>query len=535
MRTAGKVLAWFVGIIIVLYIILALVLHYAVKPSAYKSFVENAVLKTTGHKMVINGQLSWKIFPNPSIKITDVLIENQNGTEHVSPYFAKVQEADIRISLVPLLSGQVVPKTLILRNANINLVYQSAKNNPIAKAQKVAVEKATTEPAITKSIPATAITKRHRMDLTNDHQSNLTYLQHMKLPNVTVINTNINWIDLKNNSITNFKNINITIHPSANQAFIKGGLEIVHKQQTAKLKLSTELVRDNDNTKFAFQDLAFSGDTSSKDSNNSLDYRGPLTIDLTKQTLAVPNYRLTWNKLPMTGEINASWKITDSGLDAMFNASTHVANGLINEKGQYHAPDKSADSFNYLLSIHHIDLAPLLKSVHYDKLLKGTGNLTATLSSNNNHNWISNLNGNGNFKLTDTELGKLNTSNYFNQAFSKLHKQKVQNNGVTVFSNISGSFKIHNGVFYNNDLKANAKKMTTTGSGNINFNDKMINYHLYLQHNSNKDFTLPLVIKGDLQHPKVSLDLKGLIKNSVKHRLFKNLFHDKKFDLKKIF
>ena len=227
-------------------------------------------------------------------------------------------------------------------------------------------------------------------------------------------------------------------------------------------------------------------------------------------------------------------------MTATFIASTQLANGMINEKGIYSAADQGSNSIKYLLSVHHINLQPVLKSLHFDNLIKGTANLTAHLTANNSGSgWLSNLNGSGNFKLTDTELGKLNSVHYLNQAFELLHQQKIEDdNGVTVFSNISGSFTLHDGVFYNDDLKMNARKITSTGTGNINLNTRMINYKLYLAQNNN-EFKLPLDISGPLEHPQIKPDLanlgKDLIKKSIKKKIFDNIFHGKHIDFKKIF
>ena len=530
MRTAGKILAWFIGIIILLYIILALVLHYAIKPKTYKSWVESAVYQSTGHKLVINGALEWNTFPNPTVMISDVIIKNQKGSKHVSPYFAKIGEADLRISLVHLFSGNIVPKKIILRDAHLNLVYESARNNPLAKLQdktKNKTQHQTSQP-------------KKPLALGDDHTSHATYLQHMQLPDVLLTNSSVNWVDLKDNKITKFKDINLTIHPETNTAFIKGRITIVQQQHTVKLKLSTTFTHAANNTLLALQNLSFSGTDTSSNITNNLDYHGDINANLTKQTIDAPAYQLTWNQLPMHGKIHGEWVTANNGMNATFTASTQLADGMINEKGTYSAPDHGSNHIKYLISIHHINLAPVLKSVHFDNLLKGTANLTAHVTANNSGSgWIANLNGSGNFKLTNTELGKLNSAQYLNQAMDILHRKKVQNDGVTVFSNISGSFTLHNGVFYNNDLKMNARKLTSTGAGNINLNTKTINYKLYLAHNDSNDLKLPLDITGPLNHPRVKPDLKdlgkALIKKTIKKKIFKNIFNDKHIDLKKIF
>lgn len=539
MRTLGKIIGWLIGIIILLYIILALVLHYAIKPETYKSWVETAVYKATGHQMVIDGTLEWSTFPNPTVRITNVIIKNQQGSTHVSPYFAKIGEADLRISLMHLFSGKIIPKMVILRDAHLNLVYESAGKNPLAQLQHKAQSAQQHSNTATKAQSTPQTSAKPSLKLKDDRESHLTYLQHMQLPDVMLTNSSINWINLKNNQITNFKDINLRINPTATSAFIKGNITIVHQQHTVTLALSTTLQHTADNTLLTLQRLSFNGTDSSKGVTNTLDYQGDITANLVKQTVDLPTYQLTWNQLPMHGKIHGSWTNTNNTMAATFTASTQLADGMINEKGTFTAPDHGSNHIKYLISIHHINLVPVLKSLHYDNLLKGTANMTAHITADNSGNgWIANLNGGGNFRLTDAELGKLNSAHYINQAMQILHRKQVQNDGVTVFSSITGSFTLHNGVFYNDDLKLSARKLTSTGTGTINFNTNMINYKLYLAHNDSDDIKLPLDITGPLKHPEVKPDLadlgKAILKKSIKKKVFDNIFHDKHIDFKKI-
>lgn len=542
MRSFGKFIAWLIGIIILLYLIMALVLHFMIKPETYKSWLEKVVYQQTGHKLIINGALEWSTFPNPTIKMTQVVVENEKDQAHIAPYFAKVKEVDLQISLLHLFSGEIVPTYVILHEAQVNLIYHSATHNSITQLQQKS--KSSQSPTATGPQPSASKSNAQlspALKLGDDATSHKTYLQHMKLPKVLLTNSSINWIDLKNNKITKFNDINVTIQPEQTSAFIKGSVTITQQPHTLKLKLSTTLTHSLDNTLVKLENLSFSGTDSNGKLTNSLDYKGDISADFNKQTVSLPSYHLTWNQLPMHGKIDGNWTTTNNQLSATITASTKLADGMINEKATYVAPDKGHDSLNYLISIHHINLAPVLKSIHYDHLLQGVGSLTAHMSANNSgKGWVSNLNGAGNFRLTDTKLGQLNSTQYLNQALQLLHQSPLENNGVTVFSNISGSFTLHNGVFYNNDLKLEAKKVTSTGAGNINFNTHTINYRLKITPKNNKNnFVLPLNVTGSLQHPKVTPDLenigKELLQNSIKQKVFKNLFHDKKINIDKIF
>lgn len=527
MRVIGKIFTWFILIILILYATIALVLHYAIHPQTYKTALEKTVFKYTGHQMAINGPLTWSIFPHPMIKISNVLIKNQKGMGNISPYFAKISEADIQIKLLPLLSGHVEPSLIILSGANLNLVYQSAKHNPIIGAEtKIAPSSSTSKPSLA---------------LKDDTTSHTTYLKHLNIPAVMVKNTNINWINLKNNSITNFKNINLVVRPSGNSATIKGSLSIINKQQQVTLQLGTELNIDPTTNIATLQNLQLKGSTTGNSATNTFNLSGNAQLNLNKNSLKVANYNLTWNNLTMTGSITDTWNITDSGFVSNFEMDTTIGNGTITEKGQYRAPNTSADSIDYNLTLKQVDIEPILKAIRYDNLMAGTINLSAKLSSTNqNHSWTQHLNGAGTFSMANAKIMQINSDNLLNQALKFLHRDSTgSNDGTTLFTTAKGTFKIHNGVFYNGDLSMEAKRINVTGSGNINLVNKTINYHLYLQHKDAAGVKVPVIISGSLHHPKIQIDYnnlgKNIISNIINKKSLKRIFNDKKFNIKGLF
>ncbi len=527
MRTLGKILAWLISIIIVLYIILWIVLHYAISPRTYKALVENATYKLMGREMIINGEFAWSVFPNPTIKITDVLIKNTNSDQTASPYFAKINETDLQVNLASLFSGKIIPKQITLRGADFNIVSHRAQHNLNNTADITRVSEQTT--AATTMTPTST--------------PNALTVTVSQLPQVTILNTAINWINPEDNKTIHFKNINLTLLPGTDAVWVKGTVDVINAKQLTKLKLSTYILSHNNNTQVTLDNLRLDGTTTLNNTVNSLSYNGSITIDFINQTLSIPSYILNWNGLPLSGSSSNNWKKTDSGLTVNFTTSLNVANGLINEQGTFNAPDSGNNSINYVLTISHIQLAPVLKALHHDNLIKGSADLSATLTSTNtNQNWLANLNGTGNFKLINTQLGTLNFENYINQAMSLLHGKPTQNNaGITIFSTITGTFKINNGVFANNDLRMNATDFHSTGSGTINMNTNIIDYLLVLQQNNNKNFNLPIKITGNIQQPLIKVDLKNLSKIIIKNTLkekgqeLKKLFHDQGVDLKKIF
>ncbi len=523
MRILGKVIGWFILIIVILYLIAAAILHFAIKPEQYKSFVENTVYKYTGHKMQINGTLEWSVFPNPSIKITKVLLKNDAGQDSISPYFAKVEEANLKLSLMPLFSGQIEPSKVIIRDAHLNLIYQSPKHNPIP--QKPTIQKAHKD--------------KHKLE--NDNTSQLTHFQHITLPKVLITRSNINWIDLKDNHITNFKNINLFVNPTLSGANIKGSLAVSHHQDKASFAFASQIKFSNNRTEIKFRDVSFKGDYKNSSQHNTFSVDADADMNFNSQKASL-RYKAHWNRLGMHGGCLLQFNQVPNGLDIKYQAITKLTGGSVDERGTYHLVDSGMDYFDYLLTIKDVDVAPVMQVLHYGDKLQGKLNISAKLNGNNkNHQWIPNLNGRGAFSLKQAQLGQLSAVTYLDQALTNIHRKPVSNQdgGVTIFSNIRGTFQLQNGVLINQDLDMQAPRIFGSGSGTINFVSKQINYLLKLWHKSADDIKVPLIISGSISNPKVTADYANLgvqvIQKTIKKKVFKNIFNGKHFKFDNIF
>lgn len=520
MRTLGKIIGWFIVIIVVLYLIAAVILHYAIKPAQYKSFVENAVYKYTGHKMQINGTLEWSVFPNPSIRITKVLLKNNVGQESIAPYFAKVKEANLKLSLMPLFSGQIEPSKVIIRDAHLNLIYQSPEHNP----------------ELPKPTQYKAHKNKHK--LKDDTTSYLTRFQHITLPKVLVTRSDINLIDLKDNHITNFKNINLFIDPMLNGANIKGSLAVARHHNEASFAFKSRLEFFDNRTQINFKDVSLKGDykTDSQHDTFSVDGDGNLNFNNKKASI---RYKVNWNRLAMDGGCLLHFNQVPAGVDIKYQSITKVAGGSVDERGTYHLVDSGIDHFDYLLTIKNVNVTPLMQAFHYGDKLQGALNMSAKLDGNNrNHKWIPNLNGRGTFSLKQAQLGDLAVVDYLDQALTSIHRKPITNKdgSVTVFSSITGTFQLQNGVLSNQDLNMQAPRIFGSGSGNINFVNNQIDYLLKLWHKSADDIKVPLNISGSISNPKVTADYANIgvqiISKTIKKKVFKNIFNGKhlKFD-----
>ena len=127
-----KLLAKIVGLLIILYILLMVGIHFFLQPNTYKSLITKAFYKATGRNITIEGKVGLSLFPTPTITVNQITVANRKG--FIAPksanYFAKIGKAYLRLHMRPLFSGKIRPSKLLLTHASVNLITTaSGKNN----------------------------------------------------------------------------------------------------------------------------------------------------------------------------------------------------------------------------------------------------------------------------------------------------------------------------------------------------------------------------------------------------------------------
>ncbi|MBW1862693.1 MAG: AsmA family protein [Deltaproteobacteria bacterium] len=140
----GRTLKWIIGIfvgvivavIVVVYIILASYDFNDLKPQ-----ISNAALEATGRELRIGGDIDLDIGLTPALVLTDIGF--QNAPWGSRPELATIKRFEIKIALVPLLSGEIEIKRFILTEPDILIeTDKSGKSNLLfEKPKKVTPEK----------------------------------------------------------------------------------------------------------------------------------------------------------------------------------------------------------------------------------------------------------------------------------------------------------------------------------------------------------------------------------------------------------
>ena len=85
----------------------------------YKDRIEQFVLDRTGRDLQINGEVSARLFPRFGLSLTDISMSNTD--EFTETEFASVQSGDFQIAALPLLTGRLEIKTVVLNELSLKL------------------------------------------------------------------------------------------------------------------------------------------------------------------------------------------------------------------------------------------------------------------------------------------------------------------------------------------------------------------------------------------------------------------------------
>ena len=95
-----------IAALIVLLVAIAALLPNLISPESYKGKIEEEASKALGRSVTFGDDISFKIIPRTAFSVSDLEIANAEGFE--GDYLARVKNADIGVSLLPLLTGGAV-------------------------------------------------------------------------------------------------------------------------------------------------------------------------------------------------------------------------------------------------------------------------------------------------------------------------------------------------------------------------------------------------------------------------------------------
>ncbi len=308
MKKSLKIVTIVLIALIVIYAVAAIILTNIIKPNTYKTWISKVVYQQTGRIVKINGQIKLSFFPWIGARITQVQISNPKNfnqaiasTTDIPSYFAKIGNADLKISFFPLIIGKIEPKKLVLNNATLNLVTTpSGKTNwgDLHKKQPTQ-KKATTKtltPKTTTKIPSKSPSRP---------------IEYLGMPAITITNTNVNWINLQTDQriALNDFNLSTQVSEKGQKVILNSQFAITSKKPAISLaiKASGTGILDFKQQYFQLQNFKLNSTVSEYleklKSPIHINLSGNLSLNAKKQLLELSNFQFNLANLNAKGSL----------------------------------------------------------------------------------------------------------------------------------------------------------------------------------------------------------------------------------------
>lgn len=211
-----------------------------------------------------------------------------------------------------------------------------------------------------------------------------------------------------------------------------------------------------------------------------------------------------------------------------FYQGSYSGNLSMNAQG-----DKPALSVNEKIS--HVQIEPLLKDYQGEARMSGIVNASAQLQGQGRKTdeLKASLNGQVSFLFKDSVLKGFNLQKIIDQGKALINGSALptdNKNEQTLFSEMSGTATISNGLMQNNDLVATSSKLHVDGKGNLNLNSEALDYKIDAKL-LNADATateadrvkgaVAINIAGSLGQPSYTIDVKSLLTDKNKAKIEK--------------
>jgi AsmA protein len=108
------IILWILGALLALVVLAAVLLPIFIDEQALTELAAEQVRANTGGELVINGQTDISFFPRFGLRLEDVELDLPAQTEYDVAIAASVDEVEVGLSLLPLLSGTVDVGTIII-------------------------------------------------------------------------------------------------------------------------------------------------------------------------------------------------------------------------------------------------------------------------------------------------------------------------------------------------------------------------------------------------------------------------------------
>ncbi len=277
MRTLIKVIV----IVLVLAVAALAAIPFVVDPNDYKDEIASQVEKATGRQLSIQGDIGLSVFPWIALEMGQLSLSNASGFKADS--FAQVNNAQIRIKLLPLLKKELEMDTIVLDGLVLNLETDKDGNTnwqdltkPDSETQ-AEIKEAAPEPA--KDAPPA--------------------LAAISIAGVKLSNANILWSNAQTGENYQLRNLNLDTDPlvPGEPTALNMNFDLISAKPEAKahITLATQLMVNIEKQQYQLNDLRLTTLAEGKElpiDKVNLKLNADIAADMAKQMVTLRDFNL---------------------------------------------------------------------------------------------------------------------------------------------------------------------------------------------------------------------------------------------------
>jgi|GEM_PF-1154925 len=228
---------------IALLLIAILIIVFIVDPNDYKSQIADLVEDATGRTLTIEGDISLTFYPWLGLDLGKVSLGNAPG--FAEPEFAKINQAQVLIKLLPLLRKQVEVDTVLLEGAQITLTRKADGTTNWDDLAALGGKKPDQEEKSTtlEELKIDGLDLRHAKIVWDDQQTRSRYV-------ISDVNLNTSAVDLNLSTLV----LNEPVQLQLNTALdISGDTRL-----RGQIELDTQVLINQENQHYRLEPLQFS-------------------------------------------------------------------------------------------------------------------------------------------------------------------------------------------------------------------------------------------------------------------------------------
>ena len=290
-----KIILSIFAAIFLIVIIAAVALPFFINPNDFKPEIQAAVKENIGRELIIDGDLELSVFPWIGISTGKLTLNNAQG--FAEKPFAIIEEGNVKVKLIPLLSKKLEVSRIVLKGLVLNL----AKNKQgISNWDDLSSSDNDKTQSDDKSDKA-------------DKEKSTSPLAALAIGGVAIEQATIVWDDQQQGQYTEINDFNFKTGKLVFDEPIDVDLSLMlsnkEPELTELLSFSTELVVNEKLDVFKLNELTIKSVTKGKvipGEELSVTLLAQIALDLTRQTMEISGLKLNTANLSLSADISGT-------------------------------------------------------------------------------------------------------------------------------------------------------------------------------------------------------------------------------------